>query len=121
MDIAVRNHQESHILDVNGELDLYNAYRLQEAVRAILEAGGRGVVLNLKGVRFIDSSGVASLLSVNAMLAGGHTLRICNISRAVQRVFDLTRLSLFLPIVASEPDALESINAARKSDPLVLP
>ncbi|HET6452691.1 MAG TPA: STAS domain-containing protein [Spirochaetia bacterium] len=110
MEISIRAHEEKHVLDVSGELDLYNAYRLREAVQRLAAGDSQGVVLNLKGVRFIDSSGVAALLSINALLTtSSRPLRICNVSRSVQRVFELTRLSGFLPIVASELDALESL------------
>ena len=118
MEIAVRVFHGKHILDVSGELDLYNAHHLRESFKALVARGGRGFVLNLKGVRFIDSSGVAALLSVNAMLAvGGGPLRICNVSAPVRRVLELTGLNGFLPMAASELDALESIGSPSERAP----
>jgi anti-sigma B factor antagonist len=115
MDIAVRQFQGTHILEVSGELDLYNAYRLREAVQGLLAQGARAFILNLKAVRFIDSSGVAALLSINAMLAGkARQLRLANISGPVRHVIELTRLGGFLPIASSELDAIESIGAAAR-------
>jgi len=117
MTISVRVFQGKHILDVNGELDLYNAHRLKEALQGLLgQAGARGVVLNLKGVRFIDSSGVAALLSINAMLtSNAWALRICNVSPPVRRVLELTGLNGFLPLAPTELDALESIGGSRRT------
>ena len=113
MEIAVRVFHGKHILDVSGELDLYHAHQLRESFKGLVDRGGRAFVLNLKGVRFIDSSGVAALLSVNAMLTtGSRAFRICNVSAPVRRVLELTGLNGFLPLAPSELDALESMSGS---------
>ncbi len=110
MEIKVRRYHENYILDVAGELDLYNAYRLRDATVKLVERGVCRFVINLKAVRYIDSSGIGALLSINSLLAReGRELRIVNIPRQVQRVIDLTRLADFLPIAATELDGIESI------------
>jgi len=110
MEIAIRRFQEFHVLDVTGELDLYNAFRLKDAVEKMIARNVQFFIVNVRGVRFIDSSGVAALLSIRALLSAmGRELRIVNLPRNVQRVLELTRLLAFLPISASEIDAIESI------------
>jgi anti-anti-sigma factor len=112
MEIAIRKFQEKHIIDVKGELDLYNAFRLKETVQKLVAMDIRVFILNLKGVSYVDSSGVGALLAINHLLAsGGLTLRIASITRQVQRVMELTRLNGFLPICRTVREAVEAIDA----------
>ena len=37
MDLKIRKHAETYIIDVNGEMDLYNSYKLKELVMKMLE------------------------------------------------------------------------------------
>ncbi len=76
---------------LEGELDIATAPVL-DATLADVERNGTGtVVLDLAGVRFIDSTGLRSLLSARQRAAtAGRTLRLTNIPVDVERVFDVT-------------------------------
>ena len=115
MDIKIRKFEENYIIDVSGEIDLYNAFRLKEVVRGMVEKRIRIFILNLKKVSYIDSSGIGALLSINAQLAqAGRAFRIVNVARPVMHVMELTKLVGFLPIDGSELDAIESVAGAKK-------
>jgi anti-sigma B factor antagonist len=114
MDITIRKYEGNYVIDVSGEVDMYNAHRLKDVVRGMLEKHVAIFILNLKRVTYIDSSGIGALLAVNALLAQeGLAFRIVNVSRSVMRVIELTKLAGFLPIEATEIEAIESI-ATRK-------
>jgi anti-sigma B factor antagonist len=111
MEIGVRKYQEKHIVDVRGELDLYNAFRLKETVQKMVAMDIRVFILNLKGVDYVDSSGIGALLAINHLLArDGRKLRIANITRPVQKVMELTRLTGFLPLCKSVREAVDTID-----------
>jgi anti-sigma B factor antagonist len=76
---------------LEGELDIASAPVL-DASLADVEGNGTGtVVLDLAGVRFIDSTGLRSLLSARQRAeTAGRTLRLTNIPVDVERVFDVT-------------------------------
>ena len=76
---------------LEGELDIASAPVL-DASLADVEGNGSGtVVLDLAGVRFIDSTGLRSLLSARSRAeASGHKLRLANLTVDVERVFDVT-------------------------------
>ena len=113
MEISVRKYKEKHIVDVRGELDLYNAFRLKETVQKMVAMDIRVFILNLKGVDYVDSSGIGALLSINDLLAReGRKLRIANITRQLQKVMDLTRLTGFLPLCRSVREAVEAIDGS---------
>lgn len=112
MDIKIRNFNVHHVIEVSGEVELYNAHRLKDVVIAMMQKKVRVFILNLKRVTYIDSSGVAALLSINAMLAReGMQFRIVSVSRPILRVLELTRLMDFLPVFPNELEAIESIAA----------
>lgn len=110
MDIEIRKFEETHIIDVGGEVDMYNAHRLKEVVAAMVQKQVCIFILNLKKVTYVDSSGIGALLSINATLAReGMAFRIINVARPVMRVIELTKLVGFLPILGSELEAIESV------------
>ncbi len=116
MDLSIRFFNESCIIDVAGEIDLYNAFRLEDAVHAVMEKKVCSFVFNLKRVKYIDSSGVGALLSINAMLTkNALAFRIVSVPPAVMKVMELTRLIGFLPLERTEIEALDSLGRKAKT------
>jgi anti-anti-sigma factor len=76
---------------LEGELDIATASVL-DATLADLERNGTGtLLLDLARLRFIDSTGLRSLLSAHQRAeAAGRTLRLANLPVEVERVFDVT-------------------------------
>lgn len=79
---------------VSGELDPHTAAQLQEALNEVLAAGGvTRVVLDLSGIRFIDSSGLRVLLAANeSLMRAGGQLTLRAPSAAVMRLLEITDL-----------------------------
>ncbi|MGA2641840.1 MAG: STAS domain-containing protein [Spirochaetia bacterium] len=118
MDIKIRKFEANYVIDTSGEVDLYNAHRLKDVVRTMMQKQVRVFILNLKKVTYVDSSGIGAVLAIHALLAReGMEFRIVNVSRPVQRVLELTKLVGFLPIMATELEAIESIAAKKPSAP----
>jgi len=116
MDIKIRKFDRNYIIDVSGEIDLYNAYRLKDVVRGMIEKQVHIFILSLKKATYIDSSGVGALMSVNAMLAqAGRSFRLVNVAKPVMRVLELTKLVGFLPINSNELEAIESVAGRQQS------
>jgi anti-sigma B factor antagonist len=110
VDIQVRKFEGTHIIDVGGEVDMYNAHRLKELIAAMVQKQVAIFILNLNKVTYVDSSGIGALLSIIATLAReGMAFRIVNVARPVMRVIELTKLVGFLPILGSELEAIESV------------
>jgi anti-sigma B factor antagonist len=81
------------ILRVTGQLDVETGPELERALAdAGAEAGDR-IVLDFDGVDFMDSSGIAVLLSAAGR---GTPLELRNPSNAVRRVIDITGLDQVL-------------------------
>ena len=68
MEIKLRRAGTIYVIDVIGEMDLYNAFKLKDVVRKMIEKKIRQYVINLDQVPYIDSSGIGALLQVFAEL-----------------------------------------------------
>jgi anti-sigma B factor antagonist len=52
----------SHVVVATGEIDVSSAPKLWEALSLLIERGHRDVVLDMAGVEFMDSQGVAVIV-----------------------------------------------------------
>ena len=74
-----------------GELDLSTADELAREVLALREVGFDHVVLDLRHLDFIDSSGLELLLALHEdAQREGHVLTLVPARSEVQRIFELT-------------------------------
>ena len=82
----------------SGELDLYTAPRLEEAVREHVGAG-RILVIDLSKTTFIDSSGMGTLVRLaKTVSAGGGTLKLTSPTRSIARLFEISGVHNFLDV-----------------------
>lgn len=107
MEIVKREKNGVSILDINGEIDLYNAPEIKEVINGLISDQKTNVIINLEKVSYIDSSGIGALISSLSNLKkyqGG--LKIINVYASVRKVFELTKLTSFFEIYDSEDEAL---------------
>ena len=50
MDITIRESNDVVIMDINGEIDLYNAPDIKETIKAQMESGKTNIIINLDKV-----------------------------------------------------------------------
>lgn len=110
MNIVARNSQGWVIFDLSGDIDLANSPAMRKVLLTeIKEKHSRKVFLNLTNVRYIDSSGIASLVEgLKAARDNGARLILYGLSPAVREVMELSRLQKIFEIYPSEEQALAS-------------
>ena len=110
MQIAARNSEGGVILDISGDIDLANSPAMRKVLLGeIKEKRTRKVFLNLKSVRYIDSSGIASLVEgLKASRDNGARMILYGLSPSVREVMELSRLQKIFEIYDSEELALSS-------------
>ena len=87
---VLRDRSEAS-LTLLGELDLASVDELERTARALRRAGAERLVVDLRRLEFLDSSGLGSLLTLrNDAKRAGHTLKLVPGSYEVQRIFDLS-------------------------------
>jgi anti-sigma B factor antagonist len=116
MDISTRQVGTATIVDVTGDITLYNSPEVRKVLLNLLkEKKSPRVIVNLERVKYIDSAGVASLvegLKISRDLKSGFAL--FGLSRTTREVLELTRLIKVFEVYDNEEDALRGGTAPAK-------
>ena len=110
MQIVARPFEGWVILDLSGDIDLAHSPAVRKALLLeIKEKKTPKVYLNLEKVRYIDSSGIASLVEgLKASRDIGSRLVLYGLSKSVREVMELSRLQKIFEIYDNEEQALAS-------------
>lgn len=89
--VAVHPDRAYVVVAPAGELDMATVGPLERELAEMRDAGFAEIVLDLRGLAFIDSSGLNFLLREHsAAQASGLSFRLIEGSEATRRLFDLT-------------------------------
>jgi anti-sigma B factor antagonist len=117
MDVSTRQVGNATIVDVVGDITLYNSPEVRRVLLGLLkEKHAPRVIVNLEKVKYIDSAGVASLvegLKTSRDLKSGFALY--GLSRTTREVLELTRLIKVFEVHDNEEDALRAGGDAKSS------
>ncbi|GHV84412.1 anti-sigma factor antagonist [Spirochaetia bacterium] len=112
MELKIRKNEETYIIDVLGEMDLYNSYKLKELLMKMIEKKIERFIINMEDVEYIDSSGIGALIYITSTIKKINLkLAIINVHGSVKKVIELTKLSGFFPIFLNMEEAVKAINA----------
>jgi anti-sigma B factor antagonist len=109
LELNTERRGDQLILSLGGELDLVNAQRFEDEL-ALLEADSLAtLVLDLRALTFIDSTGLRSVIAAHERArSGGRRLVVVRGAQAVDRLLSLTQLDQRLEMV----DDPESVGAS---------
>lgn len=95
-----------------GRLDASNAQTLKESLEQLIDGGVTHLVVDLTQVPFIDSAGLAALVSAlkATRRVGGHVM-LSGVQPQARTVFSLTMLDQVFAIHPSIEAALDSLEA----------
>ena len=109
---SVRRHRIDGVvvLSVSGEVDLANAPSLRAHLKTAIETADF-VVVDLKDLKYIDSSGIKALLDAHGTFAPrGRSIVLAAVSPMVQRVWEILRLEQVIPVFPTVATAVESFH-----------
>lgn len=93
----IQKHEDVAVMVLSGELDLATAPILRKDLAQIEDGGAPAIMLDLRAVSFIDSSGLKELVEArNRAQSNGHRLTIEAPSHAAERLFELTGTQFLL-------------------------
>jgi len=98
-DIQVAHNGQATRIAPAGELDIATTPALEQAI-ADASVPGSALVLDLRGLTFMDSTGLRTLAQTNARAEeDGFTLEIWRGPRQIERVLEISGLGALLPLI----------------------
>lgn len=106
MDINVKREGKRSVVEVTGDIDLYTSPKLRQTVLELFrQRGQETVIVDLSGVKYVDSSGIASLVEgLQEAKKIGARFVLAGLNDAPRHVLELTRLLAVFEIADSAED-----------------
>ncbi len=92
------------------KLNADNALEFKADLVTLIEEGNQNIILDLGNVDFIDSSGLAAVVSGMKALKGRGDISICSLKDSVIPLFELTRMNRVFKIYKNVENAIASLN-----------
>jgi anti-sigma B factor antagonist len=108
LDLQIGTNGDTSIITLVGEIDVYTAPRLRQALIDLVSQGSTDIVVDMDRVDFLDSTGLGVLVGgLKRVKSSDGDLRLVVTQDRIMKIFDITGLSKVFPIHGSLDDALQ--------------
>jgi anti-sigma B factor antagonist len=109
LEIETREEAGGIVVTARGEVTVFSSPALRESLRKIVEPKPLRVVLDLSDTRYVDSSGVATLVeAMQTIQRYRGKLILAGMNQRVRGVFEIARLDSIFTTAASVEEALKA-------------
>ena len=109
MNVSTRTADGGRVVDVSGEIDMQSSPKMREELRQLVAQKPDRIVVNLSEVKYIDSSGLATLVEcLQSTKKLGLPLVLIGMNDNVRDIFELSGLNRVFSIMQTEAEALVS-------------
>ena len=107
MDIQVNKQENVVVVAVSGNMDAQSAPQLDDRLSQLVGQGEQNYVIDLSGVPFMDSSGLATLIKLFKHIRIGHgDVKLAGLRPKILEIFQLTHLDHVFGIFDSQSEAV---------------
>lgn len=90
--------------------------RLRESVKKLIADGKKKIILDMKNVTMIDSSGLGALVAAySSAKSGGAAIRLCNLGAHFDQLLQITKLLTVFEVSKTQEEAIRSFSKAQGS------
>lgn len=116
LDIQQSDREGIAILELKGRITVGpEATALRDRIAALAKAGSVNIILNLKNVAYIDSTGLGALVMCGTTLRKqGGNMKLLNLNRRNIELLIMTKIATVFDLFADEQDAVNSFFPDRK-------
>lgn len=108
LDIVKETVGSATVLSPKGDVDMARSPIMRKAIAEALKAGSAKVVLDLSGVPYMDSSGLATMVEALQNARKGQTpLKLCGLTVRVKSILEIARLNTVFTIFENREQALQ--------------
>ena len=88
------------------------SHSLREKLKSLLAEGKKKIVLNMVNIKYIDSSGLGTLVAAHVSAkAQGASVRLCNLGTKFHEVMQITKLLTIFDVYDTEAAAVSSFRS----------
>ena len=97
VEYSIRDNDEAIVLDLQGQLNILNAPALQDVLEQIMMTPSTRLVLNMKEITHIDSSGLGTLIKIKQKYRENNCVMVMGPcpNDTVYQIFKVANLVLF--------------------------
>jgi anti-sigma B factor antagonist len=107
LSLSTRTEGDRTVVSVAGEIDVYTAPKLREALIDLVSGGSYHLVVDMEGVDFLDSTGLGVLVGgLKRVRAHEGSLHLVCTQERILKIFRITGLTKVFPIHASVEQAV---------------
>ena len=104
---GVKHEGRIVVLELGGEIDMKCSAKVKDKFKEIFRDKPPVIVVDMTEVKFMDSSGLATLVGVLKWCRlNGSELRLAGLAKNVRSIFDICRLESIFQIYDSRAEAL---------------
>lgn len=114
MEIEVQTRMKDNVtvIDVTGEVDLYTAPRLEEALGRAAAATPPFIIVNLAQTTYLDSTALRVLTAaLKRVRERGGSIALAQAQPRIAKLFSLTGLDQVFSLCGTEHEALTAVRA----------
>ena len=105
-----KNETGLDLVEMEGELDFHSSPEVRTELAKLIDSQARKVLVDLKSVNYIDSSGLATFVELfQKMKRYSGVLVLFNLNQGVRSVFEIAKLDTIFKLAATQKDALSLI------------
>ena len=117
LDLTRDDCEEATVVVARGRVGVVSAPQLLAACASALTARRQPLVLDLCGVDYVSSAGLAVLTKVAGLAAGsGQILIVCGVTEPVGLIFDLAGVALTCEVAPTREWALTRLNGRARPE-----
>ena len=113
MTIKLKKNNNIYVIELDGELDLYNAYKVKTLYTKMAEKGINSIILDLANLDYLDSSGLGSIIYIFSDLKKHNgKMSLCHLNGSPKNLIQMTRLDKLFLIGDNLDECVEQVKIA---------
>ena len=110
MTIKLKKNDNIYVIELDGELDLYNAYKVKTLYAKMAEKGINSIILDLEKLDYLDSSGLGSIIYIFSDIKSHNgKLSLCHLNGTPKNLIQMIRLDKLFLIADTIEESVEQV------------
>lgn len=113
MTIKLKKNNNIYVIELDGELDLYNAYKVKTLYNKMAEKGINSIILDLENLDYLDSSGLGSIIYIfSDIKKHAGKMSLCHLNGSPKNLIQMTHLDKLFLIGNTLEESVEQVQTA---------